>query len=92
MAPWSVLKDVARLELGALNYQQRARMNGQAGCIIAVFQTPGSNAIAVADGVKKAMAEMKGRFPSDLDYAVTLDTTLPVTEGIREIIYTLVEQ
>jgi HAE1 family hydrophobic/amphiphilic exporter-1 len=85
------LKDVARLELGALNYQQRARMNGQAGCIIAVFQTPGSNAIAVADGVKKAMAEMKSRFPSDLDYAVTLDTTLPVTEGIREIIYTLVE-
>jgi HAE1 family hydrophobic/amphiphilic exporter-1 len=85
------LEDVARIELGALNYQQRARMNGQAGCIIAVFQTPGSNAIAVANGVKKAMAEMKGRFPSDLDYAVTLDTTLPVTEGIREIIYTLVE-
>jgi HAE1 family hydrophobic/amphiphilic exporter-1 len=85
------LKDVSRIELGALNYQQRARMNGQAGCIVAVFQTPGSNAIAVADGVKKAMADMKSRFPSDLDYAVTLDTTLPVTEGIREIIYTLVE-
>jgi HAE1 family hydrophobic/amphiphilic exporter-1 len=85
------LKDVARIELGALNYQQRSRMNGQPGAIIAVFQSPGSNALAVADGVKKAMAEMKGRFPSDLDYAVTLDTTLAVTEGIKEIIYTLVE-
>jgi HAE1 family hydrophobic/amphiphilic exporter-1 len=85
------LKDVARIELGALNYQQRARSNGQPGCIIAVFQAPGSNALAVADGVKKMMAELKDRFPPDLDYAVTLDTTLPVTEGIREIIKTLIE-
>src|SRR5262245_7342125 len=59
--------------------------------IIAVFQSPGSNALALADGVKKTMGELKGRFPSDLDYAVVLDTTLPVTEGIREIVQTLVE-
>src|SRR5262249_36092547 len=59
--------------------------------IIAVFQAPGSNALAVADGVKKMMAELKGRFPSDLDYAYTLDTTLPVSEGIKEIVTTLVE-
>jgi HAE1 family hydrophobic/amphiphilic exporter-1 len=85
------LKDVARIELGALNYQQRSRMNGQPSAIIAVFQAPGSNALAVADGVKRTMAELKGRFPSDLDYAITLDTTLPVTEGIRDIIRTLVE-
>src|SRR5712672_2424561 len=85
------LKDVARIELGALNYQQSSRMNGQPSTIIAVFQAPGSNALAVADGVKKAMEELKGRFPSDLDYAVVLDTTLPVTEGIYEIVVTLVE-
>ena len=85
------LKDVARIELGALNYQQSSRMNGQPSAIIAVFQSPGSNALAVADGVKKTMAELKGRFPSDLDYAVVLDTTLPVTEGVREIVQTLVE-
>src|SRR5215216_747997 len=85
------LKDVARIELGAQNYQQIARINGQPGCIVAVFQAPGSNALAVADGVKKMIAELKTRFPSDLDYVITLDTTLPVTEGIRDIVKTLVE-
>jgi HAE1 family hydrophobic/amphiphilic exporter-1 len=85
------LKDIARIELGALNYQQVSRMDGQPGCIVAIFQTPGSNAIAVADGVKKVIAGLKSRFPSDLDYEITLDTTLPVTEGIREIVTTLVE-
>ncbi|MBO0720877.1 MAG: multidrug efflux RND transporter permease subunit [Blastocatellia bacterium] len=85
------LQDVARIELGALNYQQIARMNGQPSCIVAVFQAPGSNALAVAAGVKKMMEELKNRFPPDLNYAVTLDTTAPVTEGIKEILKTLVE-
>ena len=84
------LKDVARIELGALNYQQFTRFNGQPGSIIAVFQTPGSNALAVADGVKKTIADLKKRFPNDLDYKISLDTTLPVTQGIREIVETLV--
>src|SRR4029434_9656714 len=85
------LKDVARIELGALNYQQSSRMNGQPSAIIAVFQAPGSNALAVAAGIKTTMEELKGRFPGDLDYQVSLDTTLPVTEGIREIVLTLIE-
>src|SRR5437773_7966130 len=85
------LKDVARIELGALDYQQRSRMNGQPSAIVAINQAPGSNALAVAAGVKKTLAELKTRFPSDLDYAVVLDTTLPVTEGIREIVITLLE-
>src|ERR1700754_2978301 len=85
------LKDVARIELGALNYQQTSRANGQPAAIIAVFQVPGSNALEVADGVKKAIAELKGRFPPDLDYVISLDTTLPVSEGIREIVQTLFE-
>ncbi len=85
------LKDVARIELGALNYQQSSRINGQPGAIIAVFQVPGSNALEVADGVKKTIAQLKERFPADLDYVVSLDTTLPVTEGIREIVQTLIE-
>ena len=83
------LKDVARLELGAQNYQQIARFGGQPAGIIAVFQAPGSNALAVADGVKQTMADLKERFPSDLDYAVSLDTTRSVTEGISEIVQTL---
>ena len=85
------LKDVARIELGALNYQQRSRINGQPSAIIAVFQAPGSNALEVADGLKKTMAELKSRFPADLDYVISLDTTLPVTEGIKDIIRTLFE-
>ncbi len=83
------LKDVARIELGALSYEQIARFKGQPACNIAVFQTPGSNAIEVANGVKKAMAKLKNRFPPDLDYTIGLDTTLPVTEGIKEILKTL---
>lgn len=85
------LKDIARIELGALNYQQVGRVNGQPGCIVAVFQAPGSNALAVADGVKKTIEELKKRFPQDLDYSITLDTTIPVTEGISEIVKTLGE-
>jgi len=83
------LKDIARIELGALSYEQIARFKGQPSCVIAIFQTPGSNAIQVSDGVKKAMAQLKTRFPPDLDYTVGLDTTLPVTEGIKEILKTL---
>src|SRR5882757_6423448 len=83
------LKDVARIELGAQNYQQVARFGGQPAGIIAVFQAPGSNALAVTDGVKKTMADLKQRFPADFDYAISLDTTRSVTEGIREIVETL---
>src|SRR5262245_11820081 len=85
------LADVARTELGALNYQQRARFNGQPASLIAIFQAPGSNSLAVANGIRKAMTELSQRFPSDLAYEVSLDTTLAVKEGIREIVKTLVE-
>ncbi|HEY3885554.1 MAG TPA: efflux RND transporter permease subunit, partial [Vicinamibacterales bacterium] len=85
------LKDVARVELGALNYQQIGRVNAGQGCGIGVFQAPGSNALQVAGAVKKVMADLSQRFPQDLDYRFTIDTTLPVSEGIREILITLGE-
>ena len=85
------LSDVARVELGALNYQQIGRVNGRQGCAVAVFQTPGSNALAVASGVKRVMTDLSRRFPQDLEYRYTIDTTLPVSEGIREILITLGE-
>src|SRR5437899_2371490 len=85
------LKDVSRIELGALTYNQSGRFNGRPGALIAVFQAPGANALKVADGVKATMEELKQRFPSDLDYQIGLDTALPVTEGIKEIVTTLVE-
>ncbi|HEX4823019.1 MAG TPA: multidrug efflux RND transporter permease subunit [Candidatus Polarisedimenticolaceae bacterium] len=85
------LGDVARIELGALNYNQFGGLDGKPSGIIAVYQAPGSNALAVADGVKKAVEELKASFPSDLDYIISLDTTLPVTAGIDDIIHTLLE-
>jgi HAE1 family hydrophobic/amphiphilic exporter-1 len=85
------LADVARIELGAVNYQQIGRTNGLPGCAIAVFQAPGSNALEVAEGVRRTMTELEQRFPPDLGYVYTLDTTLAVSEGIREILWTLGE-
>ena len=85
------LRDVARIELGALTYTQIGRFNGKPAIVIAVYQTPGSNALAVANGVKTTIAQLKQRFPADVDYGISLDTTLPVTAGIREILITLVE-
>ncbi|HEV2985162.1 MAG TPA: multidrug efflux RND transporter permease subunit [Vicinamibacterales bacterium] len=85
------LQDVARVELGALNYRQIGRFNGQPSCIVAVFQSPGSNALAVADAVKQVLAIEKTRLPDDVDYAFALDTSTPVREGIREILMTLAE-
>jgi HAE1 family hydrophobic/amphiphilic exporter-1 len=84
------LKDVARIELGAQTYTVLGRLNGKPGAIIAAYQLPGSNAVQAADGLKKLMKEAKGRFPHDVDYVTSLDTTLAVTEGIKEIIETLV--
>jgi HAE1 family hydrophobic/amphiphilic exporter-1 len=85
------LRDVARIELGALTYNQSGRYKGRPSALVAVFQAPGANALAVADGAKATMRELQERFPSDMDYEVGLDTTLPVTEGIKEIVTTIVE-
>src|SRR5262249_23880659 len=82
-------RGVARTDLGGQTPPRVARSGGPPAGIVAVFQSPGSNALAVADGVKKTMAELKERFPADLDYAIGLDTTRSVTEGISEIIETL---
>jgi HAE1 family hydrophobic/amphiphilic exporter-1 len=82
---------VSRIELGALSYNQSGRFNGRPAALLPVYPTPGANALTVADGVKAMMEELKERFPSDLDYQIGLDTTLPVTEGMKEIATTLVE-
>jgi HAE1 family hydrophobic/amphiphilic exporter-1 len=85
------LRDVARIELGALNYNQSSRFNGRPAALVAVFQAPGANALAVSEGVRQVMKDLQQRFPSDMEYTVGLDTTRPVTEGIKEIVITLVE-
>jgi HAE1 family hydrophobic/amphiphilic exporter-1 len=85
------LKDVARLELGSQTYNIIGRYNGKPAAVVAVYQLPGSNAVKAAAGVRKLMEEAKRRFPPDLEYAVALDTTLAVTEGLKEIEHTLFE-
>ena len=85
------LRDVARIELGALSYKQIGRFNGKPSSIIGIYQAPGSNALAVAEGIKQTMAQLKARFPEGLDYKISVDSTLPVTEGIKEILITLSE-
>ena len=85
------LRDVARIELGALTYNQSSRFNGRPAALVAVFQAPGANALAVAAGVKQVMRELHERFPSDMEFDIGLDTTRPVTEGIREIAITIGE-
>ena len=84
------VKDVARIELGTQDYSIVSRLNGKPAAVIAVYQLPGSNAVQTVAGVRKLMAQMKQRFPEDIDYAVSLDQTAPVTEGIKEILVTLV--
>jgi hydrophobic/amphiphilic exporter-1 (mainly G- bacteria), HAE1 family len=85
------LKDVARIELGTQVYNLTGHMDGKPAAVIAIYQLPGSNAIKAAQGAKDLMALAKKSFPSGLDYAIALDTTLPVTEGIHEILMTLLE-
>jgi len=84
------VKDVARVELGAQDYSIVSRLNGKPAIVIPVYQLPGSNAVQTAAGVRKLMVEMKRRFPQDMDYVISLDQTSAVTEGMREIIQTLV--
>jgi len=84
------LKDVARVELGAQSYNMVSRLDGKESAIIAAYQLPGSNAVQAASEIRKLMAELRGRLPEDVDYAISLDTTQAVNEGMKEIVLTLV--
>jgi len=79
------LKDVARIELGTAEYDIVGRFNQRPSGVLALYQLPGSNAIEASKGVARLMAQLKERFPSDLDYEISIDTTKAVTEGIHEI-------
>ncbi|HYL59882.1 MAG TPA: efflux RND transporter permease subunit [Candidatus Acidoferrales bacterium] len=85
------LADVARIELGAESYTQQAYMNSAPASLVLLFQNPGSNALSAANRAKAKMAELAKKFPPDMQVALTLDTTVPVTEGAVEIVKTLLE-
>ncbi|MFM7230415.1 MAG: efflux RND transporter permease subunit [bacterium] len=85
------VRDVARVELGTLLYNMKARNNRQEAGIIGIYQMPGSNALQVAEAVKRTVEEMSGQFPPDLEHKIVLDTTLAIEESVNEILHTLLE-
>lgn len=85
------LKDVARIELGAEQYTAFTRLNGKEAAIIALYQAPGSNAVELVETAKNTMDELSQSFPSGVTYDVSIDSSKPITAGIKEVINTLFE-
>ncbi|MFO0852760.1 MAG: efflux RND transporter permease subunit, partial [Gemmataceae bacterium] len=84
------LRDVAtKVELGAVGYDQVCTLDGKPSVALSVYQLPGSNALETARRVKSKMAELKGRFPGWLDYAIVYDTTPFIEESVSEVFTTL---
>jgi hydrophobe/amphiphile efflux-1 (HAE1) family protein len=82
---------VARLELGAANLDRETRFNGSPAAAIAIYQSPGANAIATLDAVRARLVELETRFPEDLAWKITYDPTVFVKETIHEVQKTLIE-
>ena len=85
------LKDVARAEVGLRQYVIDSKLNGSPATFIAIYQQPGANGMQVSKDVRKALEEMKPRFPSGLDYRISLDTNDFVRISIEEVVHTLIE-
>ncbi len=83
------LRDVARIELGTQNYLLTARLDGQPSAVIQLYQLPDANGIDVAHQAIATVERLSKAFPDDVEYVVSLDTTKPITAGIREIVITL---
>ncbi len=85
------LGDVARVELGAANLDRETRLNGKAASALAMYQTPGANAISTMNAIQAQMRDLAKTFPEDLDWKVTYDPTVFVKETVHEVQKTLVE-
>src|SRR5690554_2938252 len=85
------LGDVARVEVGADNYQFGARLNGKATAAFAISLSPNANALATAEGVKAKMAELSQFFPDNIAYAIPYDTSPYVEVSIEQVVHTLLE-
>ncbi len=83
------LKDVARIELGSKSYDAYGLFNGLPSAVLAIYQLPGANALAVAEGVRAEMEKLAQRFPEDLTYEIAYDSTEFVVASIDEVIETL---
>ena len=83
------IRDIGRVELGAADYGTATYLNGKAAVGLAIFQLPGTNAIATANAIRKAMESMRSSFPPGLDYATPYDTTQFTREGMLDVFWTL---
>ncbi|MFT5445735.1 MAG: HAE1 family hydrophobic/amphiphilic exporter-1 [Gammaproteobacteria bacterium] len=83
------LKDVARIELGSQFYSSSTFLDGKGAAAIAVYQSPGANALAVADAIYDKLDEMAERFPDDVSYTIVYDTTRSVRASVAEVVNTL---
>src|SRR5207249_1934864 len=85
------LRDVARIEMGAQNYNMSCTFDGRPSVGLSVFQLPGTNALDVADAVRKKMEELKTRFPDGVDYDIGYDTTPYIRESVMDVVMTMFE-
>ena len=85
------IKDVGRVDLGAQTYALRARLDEAPAGALGVYLAPGANAIQTANNVKKILDDAATRFPPDMEYNITLDSTLPILASMDEILHTLIE-
>ncbi len=85
------IKDVGRVDLGAQTYALRARLDEAPAGALGVYLAPGANAIQTANNVKKILDDAATRFPPDMEYDITLDSTLPILASMDEIVHTLIE-
>jgi len=85
------LKDVARIELGQFDYGRYSMLNGEDNAILLVYQAPGSNALATAEGVYAAMDDLKASFPPDMEYIVSFESVSVVEVSINEVLKTFAE-
>ena len=82
--------DIATVKLGVESYAMITRMNKESCAIIALYQAPGSNAVELAENIKLEMETLAKNFPESVKYEVALDSTLPITAGIKDIVVTLI--
>ncbi|MCA0304330.1 MAG: efflux RND transporter permease subunit [Proteobacteria bacterium] len=85
------IKDIARVELGAKTSDSMGRYNGRPAAGIQIYQLPGANALATAQGVRKVLKDLEPRFPDDVAFNVMYDTTVFVEATIESVIHTLIE-
>ncbi|WP_163525954.1 efflux RND transporter permease subunit, partial [Klebsiella oxytoca] len=82
------VKDVGRVEISAGSYSLRSLLNNKEAAAIAIFQAPGSNALAISDTVRKTMERLKPNFPAGVDYSIVYDPTRFVQTSIEKVVHT----